>query len=71
MPALRVDLGQAVDAAAFRQQPLGPEAEEKHEYCADHDLAQGGDDGRMSRDLREEARQLLDQRRAPLQYLRP
>jgi hypothetical protein len=30
-------MGQAVDVSALRQQPLGPEAEEKYEYCADHD----------------------------------
>jgi hypothetical protein len=51
---------QAVDVPALRQQPLGPEADEKHEYCADHDLAQGGNDGRISRDIGEEARRLLD-----------
>jgi hypothetical protein len=46
---------QAVDVAAFRQQPLGPEAEEKHEDCADHDLAQSGNDVRISRHVGEEA----------------
>jgi hypothetical protein len=51
---------QAIDIPALRQQPLGPEAEEKHENCADHDLAQGGNDVRISRDVGEEARRLLE-----------
>jgi len=38
-------MGQAVDVPALRQQPLGPEAEEQHEYYFDHDRAQGGNDG--------------------------
>src|SRR6266852_2535471 len=61
MSTLRVGSGQAVDVAALRQQSLRPEAEEKHEYCADQDLAQGKNDGRMSREIGEEARRLLDQ----------
>jgi len=54
-------LRQAVDVPALRQQPPGPEAEEKYEDCADHDLAQSGNDVRISRDAREEACRLLDQ----------
>ena len=54
MSTLRVGSEQAVDVAALRQQSLRPEAEEKHEYCADQNLAQGGNDGLISWELGEE-----------------
>src|SRR5579859_5010866 len=56
-----MNMRQAVNIATLWQQPLWPEANEKHEHYSDHDPTQGRNDIWLSRHIREEACRLLDQ----------